>query len=560
MKKLFLAGLAVAALQTGLQAQGDFKTLTIPLPSEKADRFQVHDVIIDAASGEASVLGMYYRTAMIFKGKEGGGTKFASGSREVPSVLVARVSAGKAAEVEVLPVDLRELPEFGLERKEYKTSSVSHGAIGNSETDVSLTDLRLKYPSLNPKAFAPRDSTYVLLDTEAAFKGYTFVQHTIKFKYSPHTWQGGSYTATPKRTKVAPAEGLRNMFVEAQASEAGAGTIYLAVALDNGGDRYAIRKNRRYGAYNVQGEVIHEFEVNLPYPKDPCYSGLLSGDKNTPDAAAQGAIFFYGRPPMLGKKRRDPDKRNHEVVILNQDGSAFYKGTFQTKTEKRRLNPVYAYRQSDVVHVLATGFYDEHQLALLTFNGEGLMKDQPLSYDQMMAVTQGPWEKGAFSGSREYVDVSQYALADDGRLSLGIVKEKVAINPKEISSPEEIRFHTLFAVQYDAQGVPVKAFAVPRPEKHTLTAMLSYELVHQKEGVFTFLVKEAGKERAVPDLLRIDTTAGKAKFLDLPGMAAKLAGAQYAITPNYVVLSGKSLADPAKLEVFYQLDLITVIL
>ena len=104
-------------------------------------------------------------------------------------------------------------------------------------------------------------------------------------------------------------------------------------------DKWSFYKYAAFVTFDDKGKIIQKDTVNFQYLRRTYYSSVVHDF----EGKEKGFVHFFGGLATLGgKKEKDPQENNFQIIYLGLDGKIKYKNTFQRgiPTNKMGLSPI----------------------------------------------------------------------------------------------------------------------------------------------------------------------------------------------------------------------------
>jgi hypothetical protein len=104
-------------------------------------------------------------------------------------------------------------------------------------------------------------------------------------------------------------------------------------------EKWSYYKKMAFVTFNDNGKIIQKDTINFPYIRRVFYSYVVRDFSGI----EKGFVYFFGGMSTIGgKKEKDPEENNFQIVYIGLDGKIKYKRTFQRgiPTNKMGLSPI----------------------------------------------------------------------------------------------------------------------------------------------------------------------------------------------------------------------------
>lgn len=243
--------------------------------------------------------------------------------------------------------------------------------------------------------------------------------------------------------------------------------------------------------------------------------GFGANAEDTLSNFADGAILIYGRAFGVGKKNNDPDQTRYHVAIIDKDGNLEHTSLFNYGTEKRSIEPYYAYKKGNVIFVFGkTTGNDEPGYAVLTFDKTGLIDTKDFNHQVFQGMVVGKYDDGLTSRyGRNFQAVNHYVLANGQVLIHGEAYETESrTEPGLNGSVKRFEVKTYIShifLKFDTNGELLKEYVYTKKEGDTQKTLTKFKVMQSKNNTLYLYGEENQGKNKFGVVVKVDANTDK---------------------------------------------------
>lgn len=147
-------------------------------------------------------------------------------------------------------------------------------------------------------------------------------------------------------------------------------------------------KSYEFTSYDQNNKICASFNLKFQYPRGVINQSLVTSKKS---GEVVGKLFVFANRFGIGKKHRDPERNNFEIVYTNTQGELIFHKTLKlTEDPKGRLYIHGAFADEDRIYIHYNVFKEEEyvNIAMIDMNGNATfysnLKPRITSHDQLI--------------------------------------------------------------------------------------------------------------------------------------------------------------------------------
>jgi hypothetical protein len=155
----------------------------------------------------------------------------------------------------------------------------------------------------------------------------------------------------------------------------------------NDDNKYNEMKDFDFITYNISGQVINQFNVKFPFPRN--INKIFDVFSEDDPTQMIGKVFIFSRAMLFGKKYSDPEKNNFDIVYCSNDGKLILHKTSKMGTiEKAFITFNAAYGTQNSLKVLISGrIEDVLKAGIVQLNSDGSESVNLLTNEEIIGIT-----------------------------------------------------------------------------------------------------------------------------------------------------------------------------
>lgn len=184
-----------------------------------------------------------------------------------------------------------------------------------------------------------------------------------------------------------------------------------------------------YITYDTEGKVINNVTQKFDYPRHQKYG--------VSDPGTMNSLFVLGYYPMLGKNN-DPDRSNHNIVMLDKTGNLLAHHSFKFgSSERTDISDFYSFSNGDEHYLFFKGLTKpDNMYGFLKCSQKGIDFVTSIGYNELKEKTSGNPNVCLGLMMEDYFYITDHKILEDNSILLiGQIPKKLSIPTKDASNP-----------------------------------------------------------------------------------------------------------------------------
>lgn len=518
MKKFTLL-LLIATVSLPLLAQKRLGEYQYKVSESPYANYQFKDLTFDEDDMSLKLFAVQMQMATVTKQSIDDETKAETSNEIIPFITVANLKAGNSTpEVIKEAIHLKSVKWIKL-KDGYDYVAIdptTEEEVSSSETAVANEELMMKYPKAYPRV-SNKFETHEL-EVQSAWNDFVVVDRLKTYAYKDELGKLEEVDSKAESYKFKLDEAYSKHMLEDVKIVDNRRQLAIAPVM------LGVKKDKIHGFTNKRiyttskNEIINQFDLKFDFPKSLLFGiGFGANAEDTLSNFAEGAILIYGRAFGVGKKNNDPDKTRYHVAIIDKDGNLEHTSLFNYGTEKRSIEPYYAYKKEDEIFVFSkTTGSDSPGYAVLTFDKSGLKDTKDFDHQTFQTmVVGGKYDDGLTTRyGRNFEPVNHYILSNGQVLIHGEAYETETKTEQQgdngtIKRTEIRTYISHIFLKFDVDGTLLKEYVYAKKEGDSQKALTKFKLMQSQNNILYLYGEENQGKAKFGVIVKVDANTDK---------------------------------------------------